>query len=87
MKHTPDINVISALKVKNQVGIALERPSPQSWQIQFVGVPQRTRSGMASYVGIGSLQCIDKGQGHLFTRFQQVEIKGLLNVNVSPDSR
>lgn len=62
MQHAPDIDVVSPLDIEHQIGITLNRPAPEAWQVQLITIAHRAGGGMTSDVQEGPLQHIDKRQ-------------------------
>lgn len=80
VQHTPDVDVVGALDVEDQIGIPGQRPRAQAWKVQLVGVARRARARMAAYVRIGSLQGTDEAQRCSPGIFRQVVCERILDV-------
>ena len=72
--------MIVLLDVKDQVGVALERPHPQPGQIQLVGIKWRARLWMAAELVVGLLQRLNETQGHLIAPLLKVVIGRVLSI-------
>lgn len=60
MKYAPNINVVRFFGVKNTMWVAGQWPKPKTRQVQFVGIPWRSRGGVSTDVGIGFFQRINQ---------------------------
>lgn len=60
VQHPPNIDVVRLFDVKNTMWVADQWPKPKTRQVQFVGIPWRSRSGVPTDVGIGFFQRINQ---------------------------
>ena len=74
MEHTPDIDVIIALNVKDDVGIALQDTAAQPGKAKFVGIPERSGGRMVTDKVVRRLQCIDETGGDVGSGFTGVVV-------------
>ena len=63
MEDAPDVDVLTACHVEDEVGVALEWPGAQSRQVQFVSVVWRSGFRVGGDVAESSFHCIDEGRG------------------------
>ena len=80
MEDAPDVDVLCAFHVEDQVRKALQGPTSQTWKIQLVSVSRRPCGRMASHVGVGMLERIDKAQCNMLPGLAQVVIYGLFGI-------
>ena len=69
VQQAPNIDVVLFFDVKNTIWVAGQWPKPKTWQVQFVGVPRRSRGGVTADVGISFFQRINQtesGRGCTF---------------------
>ena len=87
VQHAPDINLLWALDVKNEMGIARQWPEAQTGQVQFVGLTWRSGSRMATDVRISLLQGINEAERRLLSTFAEVVGNRIVNVPVGQLTR
>ena len=71
IEHTPDFGMSLALDAKNQVWIAMERPRPQAWYVELVGVTGGTDIGVLRKLCMGLLDLCDESERCLIRSFVQ----------------
>lgn len=69
VQHAPNIDVVRFFNVKNTMWVAGQRPKPKTRQIQFVGVPRRSRVGVTADVGISLFQRINQTESGRWCTF------------------
>ena len=62
MKYAPDIDVIRAFNVENEVGVARKLSGAKTRKVQFMPKARRTRARMAGDVRIGLFECVDEAE-------------------------
>ena len=82
MQHAPDVDVIVALNMEDEIRITGQRPVAQARQVQLMGVAGCTRGGMASDVNVGLLQRFDEAQRGLLRASLEVVLYGLIGISV-----
>jgi hypothetical protein len=85
--HAPDVDVVDALDVEDQMGVTRQRPAPQARQVQLEPVPRRARGRVAANVGIRSLQGIDEADCRRRAALLEVAGDGLFDVAVGELAR
>ena len=81
MEHTPDIDVIIALNVKDDVGIAPQDVAPQPWKAKLVGVPRRSGGRMVTNKAVRRLQSVDEAGGNVGPGFTSVIVNCRFDVS------
>jgi len=74
MEHTPDIDVIISLNVKDEVGIASQHAAAQPWKAKFIGVPRRSGGGMVGDGAVRGLQRVDETDGNVGPGFANIVV-------------
>lgn len=87
VQHPPNVNVIRALDIENELGIAGQRPKAQPRDIHFLSVPQRSGTCMPADVDIGLLQCVDESERCRFGVLAQIVRDDLVHIPVRQLSR
>ena len=62
MQDAPDVDVIGALNVKDQVWVLRQRPAAQTGKIQLVCVAGRSSSRMTADASVCLFQSVDETQ-------------------------
>ena len=84
MQDAPNVDVVVALDVEDQVRIAFQWPKAQARQIKLVGAPGRARWRVAGDVRIGLLQGVNESERGLSRVLTQVIRDGLIDILVGP---
>ena len=80
MKDAPDINVIAAFDIEDQVRVLLQRPESQIRQVEFMGVPRRSRAGMPADVAVRALQSINEAKRSVWGILAEVVVDCFLGI-------
>ena len=87
MEYAPDVDVVVALDVEDQMRVARQRPGTQTGEIQLVCVAGRAGGRMASDVDVGLLQGFDEAQCSLPGVLAQVVPDSLIDIPVGELTR
>ena len=82
VQHAPDVDVLVALDVEDQVGVAPKWPESQIGKPELVRIAGRPRRRVPRDMGVGLLELVDEPEGHLRGGFDQVVVDCLLHVPV-----
>ena len=80
VQNPPHVDVIATLEIENKMGVALQRPTAQSWQIQLLGIARRARCRIAADVGIGLLQGVDEAKCRRVGTLVEVVLDGFIDI-------
>lgn len=82
MKHAPDVDLLVAFDVEDQVGVAPKRPESQICEPELVRIARGSRRRMACDMRVCLLELVDESQGDLRRGFGQLAIDCLLDIPV-----
>lgn len=80
MEHTPDIDVIIALDIKDEVGKAFQHAATQPRKAKLIAVPRRPGGRLVGDGAVYALQCIDETDGNVGSGFANVVVNCCLDV-------
>lgn len=80
LKHTPDVHMSVPLDVKDDVGVAVERPTAQARQAQLMPVTRRSARRLPADMTVRLLQRIHQAQRHRRAGLLQVVVECLFHV-------
>lgn len=81
MEYTPDIDMIIALNVEDDVGMAPQDAAAEPGKAKLVGIPRRSGGRMVPYEAVRRLQCIDETGGNVGPGFTSVIVNRRLDVS------
>jgi hypothetical protein len=81
VEHTPDIDVIIALNVKDNVGIAPQNAAAQPGKAKLVGMPGRSGGRVVANKAVRYLQRVDETDGNVGSGFTSVVVNCRFNVS------
>ena len=81
VKHTPDIDVIIALNVEHDIGIAPQDATAQPGKAKLVGIPRRSGVRMVSNKAVRRLQRVDETSGNVGSGFTSVVVNCCFDVS------
>ena len=81
MEHTPHIDVIIALDVKDNVGIAPQDAAAQPRKAKLVGIPRRSGGRMVTNKAVRCLQRVDETGGNIGPGFTSVIVSCRFDVS------
>ena len=81
MEHTPDIDVIVTLNVKDEVGIASQHAAGQPWKAKLIGVPRRSGGRVVGDEAVRDLQRVDETDGNAGSGFPIVVVNCRFDVS------
>ncbi len=87
VQHAPDVDVVRALDMEDDVRVATEWPGAQSRQVQFMAVARRAAPGMTADVRVGGLQRIDETEGRIARALIEVVRDDVLDILVCQRAR
>jgi len=74
VEHTPDIDVVIALNVKDEVGVAPQDLAAQPWKAEFIGVSRRPAGRVVSDGAVCRLQRANETDGNVGSGFSNVVV-------------
>ena len=83
-EQAPDIDVVVAFHVEQQIRTTLQGLSPQAGEIQLVGMARRTRRRMAGDVRARTLERIDEAERDPLAGLAQIVLDSLVGIAVRP---
>ena len=87
MEDTPDVYVILAFDVEDEIREALQRPAAQPWDVQLARVTGRSGGRLSTDVRVRPLESIDESQRGLPCALVEVVRDRLVHVPVGQDTR
>lgn len=81
VEHTPNINVIIALNVEDEVGVAPQDAAAQPGKAKLVGIPGRSPGRTVAYKAVRHLQRVDETDGNVGSGFTSVEVDRRFDVS------
>ncbi len=82
MKHAPDVDVLVALDVEDEVRIAPQRPKAQIGKPELMRIARRPRRWLTCDVGVGFFERVNKPNGNPCRGFDQVTVDRFVYVPV-----
>lgn len=82
VQNTPNVHVIFALNVKNQIWETLYRPELQTWQVKIHGVTRRSCRRMGADMTERRFKRIDETQGDLDSTLFEIMLDRSIDVPV-----
>src|SRR4051812_8048905 len=83
VEHAPDVYVVVAFNVEDQVWVALEFTTAQSWKGELEAIVRGPGGGMANDSSVSGLQGVNETQRYLGPGLADVVVNGGLDVPTS----